>query len=134
MQFTLNPYFAVPIIVIAGLTSIGLWYVFVRPVEQVTGTGTIIDRQFQEAQNVEKTDVRAFRGPEYVSRHSKYKLPDRFVYQIKIDGLNEHAHHTVPSASNRKLEVGERVKITYLRRELPFIWSKIYAVKVDPIP
>jgi hypothetical protein len=133
MQYTLNPYIAIPIIVVASLTSLGLWYVFVRPVEQVTGTGTIVGRDFYEAETVEKTVQRTFRGPEYLPRHSIYRLPDRFVYRVRIDGLNQEASFTIPAVGKQEMDIGSRVSVTYSRRGLPFIWSKIYVTKVDAL-
>ena len=134
MQFTLNPYIAIPIVTIAGLAAIGLWYVFVRPVEQLTGEGIIVGREFREAQTVEKTSVRNYRGPEYISRHSSYTLPDRFVYQIRIDGVSGDVAYAAPSVANQQLEVGTRVWVTYSRRGLPFVWNRVYVSMIEALP
>ena len=133
MQFTLNPYIAAPIVVIALAAAILIWYALVRPVPETISSGVITDRTFRSEQIVEKSVPRSFRNIEHYPLHKKYTLPDRCVYQIRLEDKRMEVSFSMPAFEGQELAVGQRVQVVYIERSIPFLWEKIYVKSIDPL-
>ncbi|WP_324028202.1 hypothetical protein QSV08_09805 [Maribacter sp. BPC-D8] len=132
MQRTLKPIIAIPIAIIALSVSIGIWYYLVRQVPKQTQLGTIEKIEFFSKERKEKSELRSSRNNSGV-KTAQYTLPNRFIYTIKLeDGKNaryqENAHN---AKSKPEHSVGEKLKVVYTVRELPFSDSKILVWKIE---
>jgi hypothetical protein len=134
MRFVLSPYIAIPVLVIALLVAISIWYVLVRPVPEKWAKGVIVGQTFRSEETVEKSVPRTSRSLEHYSKETKYTLPDRFIYSIRLDNEETEVRYSMPALGNLKLENGQRVKVVYLERSIPFIWKKFYVKEMTLIP
>jgi len=122
----LNPQVALPLAFIMMLVAAGLWYVFVRPVPTKRGTGLITACRYLPAQTVERSVPRLMRSLEYMPRHTRYSLPDRYVYQIRLDRAGIEAVYASPTGNEAEFEVGRRVKLVYQERYIPLRGRRIF--------
>ena len=133
MNNPLDPRIAFPLALIMMLIMLGIWYIYVRPVPEMSVTGVIISRQFLPAQTVERSVPRLMRSLEYMPRHTRYSLPDRYVYQIRMDRAGIEAMYTSPTGNEAEYEVGRRVKLVYQERYIPLRGRRIFVKEMRAI-
>ena len=134
MRIVLSPYIAIPVGLLALIAAILIWYVLVRPVQEKATTGQIVGRAFRSKETVEKTVPRTSRSLEHYPKETKYTLPDRYIYTIRLDEEGSEVRYSMPALEHLKLENGQKVKVVYLERSIPFIWKKIFVKEITPLP
>ncbi len=131
MRFILTPYIALPLAAVFLIAAALIWYVLVRPVPEKTATGVIIGKQFQPAENVERSVPRTTRGLDRYPQVIKYNLPDRYLLDIRIDQVNTVVQFAYPALPNQNYEIGQHVNVTYLERGIPHLWKRIYVKDIS---
>jgi hypothetical protein len=107
---------------IASLLLAGLTYLsFVRPIASKTATGTIAAKRFLPAETVVRHKVSARRE---LIPEQKFEVPDRYRFQIRLDGSAELVSYSLPVAAARGYEVGRRVKVIYETRGILGMWKR----------
>ena len=66
MNNPLDPWIALPLAFVMMLAALGIWYVYIRPVPENSGTGVIASCQFLLAETVERSVPRLMRSLEYM--------------------------------------------------------------------
>ena len=127
MQISMNPLIALPIAAIALGTAIGIWYYLLRPVPEQQQNGTIQSVEFFAKEVVEKTELRNLRNADSLVKKSSYKLPDRFIYTIKLDDgrIARYQENALHFDAEPDYKVGVKLSVTYQLRVLPFGKEKI---------
>ena len=133
MNNTLDPRIALPLALIMLLVAVSIWYIYLRPVPEKQGTGVITSFQFLPAETVERSVPRLMRSLEYMPRHTRYSLPDRYVYQIGLEPQGIEAMYTVPTPNSPEFEVGQRVKLVYQERYIPFRGRRVFVKEMSPL-
>ena len=133
MRFVLNPYIAIPIAVLALAAAGFLWYVMVRPVPEQVAVATVTERGFAEAERVEKSVPQTGRVVETGPRKTAYTLPYRHVYTLRLDGRDGPVQHSVQSIGEPEFEIGQRVRVVYQERHIPFLGSRVYVSTINPL-
>jgi hypothetical protein len=59
-------------------------------------------------------------------------IAEAYVFEIAADGLQSPLFFSSNVVASQEFEVGQRVRIVYRRRGLPFIWSRIFVEKTVP--
>lgn len=131
MQVKLHPKIALPIAAFALIASLGIWYYLLRPVPQQQQLGVIQKIEFFAKEVVERNEARNLRNGGV--KKSGYKLPNRFIYTIKLeDGkiarYQENAHS---AKSTPEYAIDDKLTITYQLRKLPFGNEKIMVFSIE---
>lgn len=122
----------IAIAAIAGVTAILLGCAFVSAKPESTGNGVIVGYTFAAAETEEHTFPSNFRNIETMPRTLRRNYPNRHIYEIKVDGLDNHVRYVAPAVEGlKKLEIGQQVRVTYIERSIPLLWRKIYVNSVD---
>ena len=129
----MSPYIAIPLALILAIIAGVIWYALVRPVPEKSGTGVITNRTFRAAERVERSIPRTTRSLERYPQEIKYKLPDRYVLDIRLEKEKTVIRFWVPALPSQNVEIGQRVNVVYLKRSIPFIWEKIFVKQVTPL-
>ena len=69
-----------------------------------------------------------------IPRANTIELGASYAFGIDIKDGPENARYLLPKEAGEKLEVGQRVKVTYFTRGLPPIWSKVHVIELELIP
>lgn len=124
---------SIVVAVVALLAAGAIWFVLVRPVEQQTAAGVIVGRQFAAEETQETTIPRAYKPLERVPQTRTYKLPDRYVYDIILDGRDQPVRYWARVVEGHNMEVGQRVRVVYVQRGIPPFWAKLYVERIEPL-
>ena len=111
-----------------------LWYVLVRPVPERQGEGVVTGYGFREAERVEREMPHTGRVVETGPRRTAYTLPDRYVYDVLLDGREAPVRFSVPSLGAPAFAVGQRVRVTYRERTIPFAGTRVYVSAMEALP
>ena len=132
MQISMNPLVALPIAVIALGTAIGIWYYLLRPVPEQQQNGIIQKVEFFAKERVEKTELRNLRNADSLVKKSGYKLPDRFIYTIKLDDgkIARYQENALHPDADPDYKIGTILSVTYQLRTLPFGKERIMVLVV----
>jgi hypothetical protein len=108
-----------------GITSLLLaslaYLYFVRPAVSTTAIGTIAAKHFLPAETVIRHKVSARRA---LMPEQKLEVPDRYRFQIRLDGSAELVSYSLPAIAARGYEVGQRVKVIYETRGILGVWKR----------
>jgi hypothetical protein len=102
------------------------WFILVRPVPERTARGTIMGRHFLPAERVEKSIPRTTRSLEAYPRRIEYNLPDRNLFDIRLDGSGAVVRYAADANATRDVEVGRPVRVVYIERIIPLVGKRIY--------
>lgn len=133
----MTPYFLSPAVaaflaVILTLFAVIAWYFLVRPVPDQTTVATIISRTFQPTEQVEKKIPRTSRSFEEPPREISYSLPDRYLFSLRLDDGTE-AGFTAPALGMENVQAGQRVRVVYLERRIPFFGRRVFVKEMKPL-
>lgn len=125
MPASLPPLFILFVALALVLFAGTAWYFLVRPVPEKIIAATITDRIFQPAEQVEKQIPRAARPLEDAPREIKYTLPDRYLFSLRLEDGTE-VGYAAPAFGMEKAQAGQRVRVVYLERRIPFFGRRIW--------
>jgi hypothetical protein len=90
-----------------------LWVGFVRRGPERTALGTVgANRGFNTPTNIE--------------------IPESNVFELRLDGIAEPVRASFNTVKGRQFEVGQRVRVQYVRRGFPPLWQRIGVVDMTP--
>src|SRR5262245_21952998 len=104
-------------------------YAFVRRAPEKTASGTIAAKHFLPAETMVRRQV----SPRRQSwSEQKFDLPDRYGFEIRLEGSSEVLTYSVPVEAASGYKVGQRVSVVYESRGIPGIWKKNYVRTISP--
>lgn len=122
-----NPRVAMPILLgVAFLmcaAALLLYVAFVRPAARVSESGVITSKQILPARTIVRRQASPRRE---MWTTNEFELPDRIEFQIRLRESSEQVRYALPVNAAAGYEVGQQVKVTYERRSIPLIWSRVY--------
>jgi hypothetical protein len=118
--------FAAIMLVVAAL----IWFVFLRPVAILHGTGTVKDKAYKPSTTYwqYQAGIRlGFRTPTPISIAEGYSLT------LQLDPAGSIARVGVNLVESAQYEIGTRVKVEYCVRGVAPFWSRIYVLRIGPL-
>jgi len=117
---------AVALAILAAL----LWSILVRRLPEETAAATITAKTLRSAglytQQMVGAD-RAFRVP------TEIPVAESYVFELAVDGLAEPVKVSLNTVKSREFQLGQRVKVRYVRRGLAPFWDRVMVVEMFPL-
>jgi hypothetical protein len=129
MPLKMSAWLLCSISVVALLFAGAMWYAFVRPMPQVSCSGTITGKTFQPAHTIKRFQGGAKRE---IWTQQDIRVPDSYVFAIRLENLPTELHYAVPKAAGESYDVGQRVSIRYVERSIPLLWKRIHVTDMVP--
>ena len=107
--------------------ALGTYVMLLRPAAAHTALGTITGKKFKPAGTYWQYPVGADRS---LRTATEIPIAEACVFEIAADGLQSPLFFSLNVVASRDFNVGQRVRIVYLQRGLPFIWSRIFVEKM----
>jgi hypothetical protein len=103
------------------------WYLFLRPASAQTTFGVIAKKTFKPAGVYWQHPVGAERS---LRTAAEIPIAEAYVFEIVADGLQGRLFFSLNTVASKQFEVGQKVRIFYRRRGLPFIWDRVFVEKM----
>jgi hypothetical protein len=114
-------------VVLAAFAGI-MWFAFIRQVPEETAFATIMS----------KGDIA---GSTYVQQRTTNNVPTTpnmiaiapaNAFELKLDGRDEPVVASFNTVKSRTFDVGQRVRVQYVRRGIPPLWQRITVTEMTP--
>jgi hypothetical protein len=112
---------------IFAFLALGTYVMLLGPAAAQTALGTITGKKFKPAGTYWQYPVGADRSLRTVT---EIPIAEAYVFEIAADGLQGPLFFSLNVVASREFEVGQKVRIVYRQRGLPFIWSRIFVEKM----
>jgi hypothetical protein len=117
---------------IGGLLGLGalLWAGFIRRSPECTGTATVHRKSYQKPGTYIQQPVgvnRGLRPPTFVP------IAEAYSFELKLDDVAEPVHASFNAVKGQAFEVGQRVRVRYVRHGFPPLWSSIAVTDIFPV-
>jgi hypothetical protein len=114
------------LVVIAGL----LWLALLRRVPEQTSLATILSKGYVSASTYTQHPVevsRSFRTPREIP------IAESYLFELRLDGVADPVRASFNTVKSRQFEVGQRVRVQYVRRGLPLLPRRIAVLEMISI-
>ncbi|MFL6449152.1 MAG: hypothetical protein ACJ746_15915 [Bryobacteraceae bacterium] len=109
-----------------AVVSVLIWWVLVRPISPQSAIGTIVGKTYHAPG--EYTRLRTGPRREVWSRE-KINLPEGYVFDIDL-GNAKLVHYGLSDGAAAEFNIGQKVRIEYEERKLPYVWKRAYVRKM----
>ena len=103
---------------IFAFLALGTYVTLLSPAAAHTALGTITGKKFKPAGTYWQYPVGADRS---LRTATEISIAEAYVFEIAADGLQSPLFFSLNVVASRDFDVGQRVRIVYLQRGLPFI-------------
>ena len=100
-----------------------IWAVFLRPIPVRTASGVIVKKTFKPADTYWEYPVGLDRG---FRTANPIPIAEAEVMELTLDGFEGPAYYALNTVASKAFEVGQRVKVQYKERTIPFAWKRLY--------
>jgi len=110
------------------LLAAGIWVVFLRPVERRTVQGVITYKIFKPAGQYIQYPVGmrdSFYSPNTIP------IAECYVFGIHVNEPVLDVGYVMNTVAATNFEVGQSVTLEYQERSLPFLWKRIYVMRMS---
>lgn len=107
--------------------AVATWLVFLRPAAAHGALGTITRKTFKPAGMYWQYPVGTDRS---LRTATEIPIAESYVFEIAADGLEGPLFFSLNTIASKEFEVGQKVRILYRRRGIPFIWQRIFVEKM----
>ena len=114
---------------IFAFLALGTYVMLLGPAAAHAALGTITGKKFKPAGTHWQYPVGADRSLRTVT---EIPIAEAYVFEIAAEDLRDPLFFSLNVVASREFEVGQKVRIVYRRRGLPFIWSRIFVEKIVP--
>jgi hypothetical protein len=112
---------------IFAFLALGTYVVLLRPAAAHTVSGRITGKKFKPAGIYWQYPVGADRS---LRTATEIPIAEAYVFEIAADGLEGPLFFSLNTIASKEFEVGQKVRILYRRRGIPFIWQRIFVEKM----
>jgi hypothetical protein len=112
-----------------ALLTLGIWWVFLRPVERKTALGVITEKTHKGPSVTwqQPTGIRTnFWMP------TRIPLAECYIFSIRLEGMPVAAIFSLNTTAAEQFNVGQSVAIDYEERGIPLIWKRVYVLDMKP--
>jgi len=113
---------------IFAVLAIGMWVVFLRPVERRTAQGTITHKIFKPAGQYVQYPI-GLRDSFYSP--STVPIAECYVFAIHLDQPSLDVGYVLNTVASGDFEVGQKVNLVYQERSVPFMGRRIYVLQMS---
>jgi hypothetical protein len=113
--------------ILFAVLAAGIYFAFLRQVSAESASAVITKKTFKPAGTFWQYPVGADRS---LRTATEIPIAEAYVFEIAADGIQGSLFFSLNVVASREFEVGQRVRIVYRRRGLPFIWSRIFIEKM----
>lgn len=116
------------IALVAVLLAAGFYFALVRPLSTGEAAGIITQKIFAD----ERTITRVNAGPRReLWTQNRIRIPAGYIFTIRLaDGGD--VHYLIEKTAGERLQVGEKVSVTYDERGIPPLWTKRFVRSMTP--
>lgn len=121
------------ILILAGIlscTALTIGCAFFGSGEPRRAVGTIKDTFQHSGSTYTQYPVgsdRSFRTP------TNIPIAESVIFEIVIAGREEPVRYSANTVEARQFSVGQQVTIEYIERGIPFIWKRVYVIKMESV-
>jgi hypothetical protein len=108
----MKPLLAPLLLLIAG----GLWFGLVRQSPAQSAVGTIESKGYVAGTTFTRIPVGANRG---FTQPQTQQIAEANAFELRLDGFPKPVRAQFNTVKSRQFEVGQRVRVTYVRRGIP---------------
>jgi hypothetical protein len=112
-----------------AIVSLVLWFGFVRQSPEQTALGTIASKGYVAGGTYTQIPIGANRG---FNAPNQIAIAEANAFELRLDGIRDLVRASFNTVKSRQFEVGQRVRVQYVRRGLPPLWSRITVVDMTP--
>jgi hypothetical protein len=115
---------------LVGIAALGgvavlLWFGFIRRTPEQTALGTIASKGYVQGGTYTQVPIGANRG---FNTPNRIAIAESNAFEVQLDGVPELVRASFNTVKSRQFEVGQRVRVQYIRRGLPPLWQRIMIV------
>ncbi len=101
--------------------------VFLRPEETKTADAIITGKVFQKSTTYQQSQAGPNRG---LQTPTSIPIAESYLFFLKLVTPEETARIALNTLASREFEVGQKVRIQYQTRGIPFVWRRIYVTSM----
>jgi hypothetical protein len=115
--------------VVLVLAASVMWFAFIRRGPEQTALATILTKGHLSGSTYVQQPIGANRG---FNTPTSIQIAEANAFDLKVDGLADPVRASFNTVKSRQFEVGQRVRIQYVRRGIPPLWSRLTVVEMMP--
>jgi hypothetical protein len=108
-----------------GTLAVVLWFLFVRPVPSAWAEGAIAGKTFKPADTYWQYPPGTRQG---FRTANPIPVAESYVFEIHVPEFPGPAHYALNTVASEKFEVGQHVRVQYVRRGIAGIWSRVWVL------
>jgi hypothetical protein len=119
------------------MSSIGLalvaaimWFGFIRRGPEQTALATILTKGHLAGSTYVQQPIGANRG---FNTPNTIQIAEANAFDLKVDGVDQAVRASFNTVKSRQFDVGQRVRVQFVRRGLPPLWSRLTVVEMMPV-
>ena len=115
--------------VLLATCAAALWFGFIRRTPEQTALGTIATKGYVSGSTYTQIPIGANRG---FNTPTTIAIAEANAFELRLDGFPEPVRAQFNTVKSRQFEVGQRVHVTYVRRGIPPLWSRLTVTEMMP--
>ena len=115
-------------VVLAAIAAL-LWFGFIRRGAEETALAIILTKGHLAGTTYVQQPIGANRGFNVPTR---IEIVEANAFDLRVDGLDNAVRASFNTVKSRQFEVGQRVRVQYVRRGIPPLWSRVAVVEMMP--
>lgn len=113
-----------------ALLALVLWSVAVRRGPEQTALGTIASKGYVAGGTYTQIPIGANRG---FNTPTNIAIADANAFELRLDGMADLVRASFNTVKSRQFEVGQRVRVQYVRRGIPGLERRISITDMTPV-
>ena len=110
--------------------AILVWIVFLAPMSPRESVGRITSKIHRQPSVYTQQPVevnRGFRQPRDIP------IAESYTFELEVEGIAKPVRTSFNVVKSRQFEVGQRVRVQYVRRGLPALWQRTLILDMTPL-
>lgn len=115
--------------VVLAVVAAALWFGFIRRAPEQTALGTIASKGYVSGSTYTQIPIGADRG---FNTPTSIAIAEANAFELQLDGMSGLVRARFNTVKSRQFEVGQRVRVQYVRRGIPPLWSRLTVTEMMP--
>jgi hypothetical protein len=111
------------------VVAAALWFGFIRRTPEQTALGTIATKGYVSGSTYTQIPIGANRG---FNTPTNIAIAEANAFELRLDGMADPVRAQFNTVKSRQFEVGQRVRVQYVRRGIPPLWSRLTVTEMMP--
>ena len=115
-----------------GAVALVLFALMLRNTSAVamTSEGVIVSKTFKPASTYTQIPAGANRG---MRAPTEIPIAESYVVEVRVEGLDQRVFYDLNIVASRSFDVGQRVRISYRKRGIPFATKKYMVLDMQTL-